>query len=329
MPPADVAGLAFDLLTEDDRLQAPRAGGRGGGGHGVVRRGQHDRRRPRQPGVARLGRLRRCAAPVGGAGAQVPGGRRWRRDAILAEDTQRLSVCRGVADRRPRRDHRRIVARNVGDDQRDHRRRRRGHGQAAALDRRKMLAHAVHLGDRRAATQQRRPDLALVVGTNALGRKRQQRRPAPRDQAQYQIVGGESCDQRHDARRRRPAGFIGHRMSRLDDLDALAGHTVAVRCDHETGQRPAPGPLHGARHGRGGLPRSYDDRAAQRRLRQPARHHRLGRSGSYGGLEQGEQAGPGRISGVRPKSGALSRRSSPPQRQSSAPGRRAGPARRH
>ena len=79
--------------------------------------------------------------------------------------------------------------------------------QAAALDRRQVLAHAVDLADRRAAAQQRAPICRSSASVDARRRQAEQRRAAAGDQAEDEIVGAEAARPRDDALppRARPA----------------------------------------------------------------------------------------------------------------------------
>jgi hypothetical protein len=82
-----------------------------------------------------------------------------------------------------------------------------------------VLPHAVHLVDRRAALQQRPVDHLLLVEAHALGRQGEQRRGAAGNQAEHEIVCAQAACERADPCRGAPAGLVGHRMRRLDDLD--------------------------------------------------------------------------------------------------------------
>ena len=93
---------------------------------------------------------------------------------------------------------------------------RRRDRQPAAFDRRQVLAHAVHLADRRAAAQQRAIDRLLVLEGDAGGGQRQQSRAAARKKAEHEVVRREARRPGEDAPRRIAPGRIGHRMSRLD-----------------------------------------------------------------------------------------------------------------
>ena len=125
---------------------------------------------------------------------------------------------------------------------------RRGR-EPAALDRREVLAHDVHLADVGARGEQRAVDRLLVLEASA---------PAPAGQAapRRRPRSGRAPDR--PARRRAAssriraggvqAGGIGHRMRRLDDLDpraggavAVAGHDQALERARPCGARP-PGP---------------------------------------------------------------------------------------
>ena len=86
-----------------------------------------------------------------------------------------------------------------------------------------MAADGVHLGDVGAALEQRGVDRLLAGEGNALGRQRQQRRAAARDQAEHEVV--RTCgprDLEHAGGGGAP-GLVGDRMRGLDDLDPLAG----------------------------------------------------------------------------------------------------------
>ena len=67
-------------------------------------------------------------------------------------------------------------------------------------------------------------------------------------------------------------------MGRLDDLDALARHGVAVARDDEACQRPIPVVLDGSGHRGRGLAGADDNDPALRARRQMRRHARGGRS---------------------------------------------------
>ena len=109
-------------------------------------------------------------------------------------------------------------------------------------------------------------------------RRRQQRRAAARNQRHHQVVGAEARHRFHDAPGSEKPGFVGHRMGRLDDLDALAGRAIAVARDHQPVERAVPGQLEGPRHLRRRLAGADHDGAPRRLRRQvePDRQRRLG-----------------------------------------------------
>src|ERR1700752_3203718 len=68
----------------------------------------------------------------------------WRRNPILPQYVEGVAVGGWIGRARPGSDMRGIVAGDVRDDERQHRRQAR-RGKAAALDRRKVLAHGIDL----------------------------------------------------------------------------------------------------------------------------------------------------------------------------------------
>ena len=155
MDRADLARLALDRIRQDDGLDAlpfrfrrsrfQRHGGRGDDVHFVACK-------------ARIVELRR----VGVGRIEMRHHSLRQLHAIGRDEAQRVGAAAGVRDRRAGGDQRRIVARNVGDDQRDDLRRIGGGGEPSALDRRDMLADRVHRRDRRAGGEQRLVDGDLV-----------------------------------------------------------------------------------------------------------------------------------------------------------------------
>ena len=107
----------------------------GGGDHAVLHLGER--------GIARLRRL------IGLTLEPCLDRRRWI-NAIALQDLARVRIGRRVWCARAGRDVRRVVAGDIGDDERQHRRARRG-GEAAAVDRGEVLAHGIHLPDGGAA----------------------------------------------------------------------------------------------------------------------------------------------------------------------------------
>ena len=144
---------------------------------------------------------------------------------------------------------------------------------------RQVAAHAIDLADGGAGCEQRARQRLLDFEREPRRRQRQKRRPAARDEAEHEILRRQPPNALEHALGAAHAGRIGNRMSRLDDLDALAGHRIAVPSDHEPGERPAPLPLHRLRHRRRGLPGPHHDHPPARRRRQVLRyaHRRLRR----------------------------------------------------
>ena len=83
-----------------------------------------------------------------------------------------------------------------------------------------MLADAVHLVDGRTGAKQRLVDGLLLFQRDAFSRHRQQRRRTARHQAQHEVVFRQALREFGDALRGAAAGFVGHRVRGLDDLDA-------------------------------------------------------------------------------------------------------------
>jgi hypothetical protein len=138
---------------------------------------------------------------------------------MRGQHRQRIGAGGRIGHRRAAADRRRRIAGHVAHQQAHDLRRRAGPRQPASLDRREMLPHAVHLVDRGAALQQRPVDRLLLVEAHALGRQGEQRRGAAGDQAEDEIVLAQAAGERANPCRGTTAGFVGHRMGRLDDLD--------------------------------------------------------------------------------------------------------------
>jgi len=185
----------------------------------------------------------------------------------------------------------RVVAGDVGDQQRHHARRVAQRAQPAALERRQVAPHAVHLGDGGAAGQQRAVDGALVVQRQAGRRSDQQRGAAARDQRDDQVVSAQAGHLGGDALRGGEAGGVGHRVRGLDDLDARARHGVAVAGDDQALERSGPVVFQRARHRRRGLAGADHDSAPARRRGQLRRQAQRRLGGGDGGIEQAAQQG--------------------------------------
>ena len=143
---ADLARLALDLVAKDVRrdagARAPRAAA---ASSALLRRGDHVHLRGRRSAgrpawASRRRRSRARRAP--------PAAARCRSACRIASASAQV---RGVGHRRAAGDDLGRVAGHVADQQRDDPRRRAQRRQPPALDRRQVLAHAVHLVDGRAA----------------------------------------------------------------------------------------------------------------------------------------------------------------------------------
>ncbi|MNS82771.1 hypothetical protein D3C72_1165250 [compost metagenome] len=274
-----VARLALDAVREDVRGQAQFARPGRGGFERLLGAGQRDAAVAGKARIAGLGRF-------AGAALQVPAHVGGHLDLVFGDDRQRVGTGGGVRQRGAAGDQGRVIARNIGNQQRLHARRRAGQRQPAALERREMLAHAVHLADARAAAQQRLVDRLLVFQRQARGRRRQQRRAAAGNQAEYEVIGGQSLHGLDHALGGALAGGVGHRMGGFHHLDAPAVRAMAVTRDHQPRQLALPVRLHGLRHRGGGLARANHHGAALRRRRQVRRQAVGGADGRHGGIEQ-------------------------------------------
>ncbi len=113
--------------------------------------------------------------------------------------------------------------------------------------------------------------------------------PPPEISASTRSCCGQPRNFAQNARRRRLARRIRHRVRRLDDLDALARHAVAVAGDDQAVERPRPMILDRPRHRRRGLAGADHDQPPAI-VRRQMRRHAQGRIGSRdGGVEQAAQ----------------------------------------
>ena len=239
----------------------------------------------REPRIARLRRLVR-APPRGGA--RTDGGSL---DAVAGEDAPRpRRRWSGSATVGPEA----IAAgSSPGTSETIRLTTRRGKGRGgepAALYCRKVPAHGVHLGDVGAAAQQRAhsPPACPRSGMPSAGSASSAEPPPEIRQSTRSSGPAARAIASIRAAARMPGG-VGHRMRRLDDLDALAGHAVAVAGDDEALERPVPGLLHRPRHRRRGLAGPEDDGAPLRRRRQVAGDDRRGLCRRHRGIEQPPQ----------------------------------------
>ncbi len=198
----------------------------------------------------------------------------------MARDCRpRVRECRRIGHRRPRADHRGIVAGHIGDRDRDKARRADPLGKTAALDAREMFAHAVDFGNRCAGCEQR-PRQRLLLGERQADRRRDPvGRRAARHQHGDQIVRPGGIGERQRLEGRGQSRRIGHRMPGFDQPDLPGRARVAVAGDRETAD-PARGqaavveivPLRGLGHRTGALAGGEDDEpSGRRRLRQVRR----------------------------------------------------------
>ena len=214
-------------------------------------------------------------------------------DVVTLENRQRLGRRGGVGDGGAGGDHRRFVAGHVGNRIGVHAGRPAGPGQAAALDRREVLAHAVHLADVRAGAQQRLVDRLLVRQRNAFGRQRQQRRAATGEQEDHPVAFLEVADQLQYAAGDALAGIVRHRVCGFHHFDTPAVGVVFVAGHHQSGQLALPDLFDGFGHGRGRLAGADDDGAAAAVFGQMVGQHMARMGGFDGAVEQLAQQGLG------------------------------------
>lgn len=252
-----------------------------------------------EAGIAGLGRFAGAAFQVG---AHVGGDF----NAVLGDDGQRVGAGGRVGQRRAACDQGRVITGDIGNQQRLDACRGAVQREPAALERRQVLAHAVHLADAGAAAQQRLVD-GLLVGQRQAGRWRgQQRRTAAGDQAQHQVVGSQALHQFHHALRGARTGFVGNGVRGFHHFNALAIGTMAVARHHQARQLALPVRLDRLRHRGSGLAGADHYRAALGRRGQVRRQAVAGADGSDRGIEQvAQQRARVGLSGMR--CGALGR----------------------
>ena len=205
---------------------------------------------------------------------------------VSLQDSEGGLPGRRIGHGRAGPDRGRIVAGHVREGQGHDPRRGRQPGEAAALHRRQMFAHAVDVGDRRPAAQKRPRHRLLVRQGHARRRRRQQGGGAARQQAEDEVVGAQTLDLRDQFLRGREPGFVQDRMGRLHHLDVAAGGAVAVGDDDQSRQGARPDILDRPGHRRRRFAGAHDHGAAARRLRQVRRHDLLGQGGLHGGVEK-------------------------------------------
>src|SRR6266849_4366499 len=261
MHQGDVAGLALDPVAQHDGGDAAGERGIRGGGERLLRAGDHLEAAPAEDRVAGLRRLRF-------RGGQMGDDRRGLGDAVFGEDGLRIGKGRRVGECRAGGDHRGMIPRYVGNRQGEDARRRRGRGEAAALDRREVLPHRVDLADRRAGAQQAPRHRLLVGERQPRSRQCQKGRAAARYQAHQLILRAEPASQVKDAPRRFLPSRVGNRVSRLDNLDVPARNGMAVAGDDDAIDGAGPGFFEGAGHRGRRLAGADHNSAAGDRLRQ-------------------------------------------------------------
>ena len=108
-------------------------------------------------------------------------------------------------------------------------------GEAAALDAREVLSHAIDLADIRAAAQQRPRRRLLFLKRDAGGRRDQIRRSAAGEKNENEIVGARRIGKLHHAFGAGEARRVGDRMTGFDDGNmpgrpaiAMPGHRDAI-----------------------------------------------------------------------------------------------------
>ena len=162
---------------------------------------------------------------------------------------------------------RRVVAGDVRDDERQHRRAAR-RGEPAALNGREVLAHGIDLLDGRAAAQQLRRHRLEIRHRDSLGGQRQQARAAARKERQQQVFFLQGFCSLKDLAR---GGFtcrVRHRMPGLDDADLPGRQAVPVAGDRDPLELALKVLLGGEGHRSRGLARGSHESAALRRRKE-------------------------------------------------------------
>ncbi len=301
----DVARFAFHVVGQDVRGQTRLRASLCHGLQHLPRGGDEFDAVAAEHGVARLGRLQRAA--------QQPGAdARGNVDAVTLDDFQRLRAGGGIGHGGAAGDGGGIVAGHIRNQQREHLSGGAGGGEPSALDGREVLAHAVHFANGGTAHQQFAVDALFVGQAQPLGGQRQQRRAAAGDEADDEIIGGETAGERqHAPRGRFPCG-VGHGVRRFDQFDAarLAAqrrrHIPVARRD-EPGNRRVLRPQRIQRldHGAAGLARADHQGAALGRRRQKRRHDAARLRAGHGHVEQGTQKRDGLGGGAGQGHGAV------------------------
>jgi hypothetical protein len=287
---ADLARLAFQVVTQDMDFHAGCLGSPGGGLQALLWRRHEVHGMPAEQGVARFGGLQP-------ARLQRREHRCRQVDGVTAHHRQRILATGRIGHGGTTANGGRVIPRHIADGQRDHPRRCAGGSQPAPLDARKVLAHAVHLRDAGATGQQGLVQGLLLRQRQQVDRQRQKGGCATGHQTQHQVLRLQPLRQSQHALCRGKPGGIGNRMGGLDHLDALhqSGRPrwhMVVTGDHQAaqGMTGRPQGLDRLRHGAGRLARTQHQRAAPRgrvgRGRKERAHAVQGQCPRHGRLEE-------------------------------------------
>ena len=162
-------------------------------------------------------------------------------------------------------------------------------GKPPALDRRKVLADAVDLVDRRAAGEQRPGQRLLLLEADTGRRLREQGRATAGCKTDHKVVRAKPGGQRESPVGGGNRGFVRNRVAGLDDLDSPARRTVAIAGYGEASERGGPVRLERARHLGRRLAEAQHHGAPIGRWREMRRQHMRGRNRGERGIEQGFQ----------------------------------------
>ena len=274
----DVARLALNGVRQDRCLDPVSACLRGGG---------LERERCRSDGAHAIARKQRVAGQrrLIVVASQQGLGVRGQINAVERDIFAGQRAGPGQRDGGTRSDDGRIIARHVGYHQCSNPRGRAAGGQPAALDGRKLVPDQVHHRNGRARRQQGSIDCLFVVQREAGRRGRQQGRSAAGNQSHHQVIGPQTGHCLHYPAGRQKTGFIGYRMGRLDDLDALAGLSIAVAGHHQSADRTVPFLLEGMGHLRRRLAGTDNHGAPPGTFRQVLGHRQGGLGLGHGSSE--------------------------------------------
>ena len=220
-------------------------------------------------------------------------------EPVFGDDGARVGQRGRIGHGRSRGDRGSVVARHVGDRERqDLARALTGTRQPAALDARQMFPHGIDLADRRARAQQCAGQFLFLLEADAIRRRDPVRRTAAGQQHQQQIAGHGGGGKLQAIVRASQSGFVGHGMAGLDHPDAPRRHAMTV---------PRGGDPHEPRrieferieimrfrsrgHCGGALAGGEADHASLRYRRQMPRQHHAGMGGGNRGIKHRAQQG--------------------------------------